>query len=452
MSRQGTKRGFTLIELAIVLAVASLLFGGLWRLMASGSTQLRDQATADQQKKLIDATRAYLQSSKGLVFVSNISGTNHAFLTIPGGSCSISLGDFCSFLPSGFTTTTQNPYGQTYVISVRKDSGEPAGTQAANYSFMILTQNGETIPDTSGGRISSMIGGDGGFVYGTDLGSGGAPVAYGSYGAWVFDTNIYGVAGAAGHVASRSYVGLNAQQNTPWLARVSVPTPLINGVLPDFNTLRTNTYMLTSSGSQPVSGTNDFFLGNNTLFGGTSTSEVAGSLSNIHHANFNGTTISDNPPLIVSSYNSCSVTGTPALCHVYAVQVNGDQIVTGRLDAVELWTGKFIYNSDARMKHDIKLIPHVLEDLARIRGLSFVMNGGSRRHLGLLAQEVEKVYPEAVSTDRDGMKGIDYVQIVGPLVAAVNELKDRNEALEQKVSQLTAQIEKLQKTVDRVKK
>ena len=41
-NRTDKRRGFTLIELAIVLAVASLLFAGLWRLMASGNTQLRD--------------------------------------------------------------------------------------------------------------------------------------------------------------------------------------------------------------------------------------------------------------------------------------------------------------------------------------------------------------------------------------------------------------------------
>ncbi|NDC55706.1 MAG: prepilin-type N-terminal cleavage/methylation domain-containing protein, partial [Alphaproteobacteria bacterium] len=43
-------RGFTLVELAIVVAIAGLLFAGLWRLMSSGSGQLTEQAAAQQQQ------------------------------------------------------------------------------------------------------------------------------------------------------------------------------------------------------------------------------------------------------------------------------------------------------------------------------------------------------------------------------------------------------------------
>ena len=54
--------GFTLIELAIVLGVTGILFGGLWRLLSTSNAQMRDQATANQHAQLISAVSGYLQS------------------------------------------------------------------------------------------------------------------------------------------------------------------------------------------------------------------------------------------------------------------------------------------------------------------------------------------------------------------------------------------------------
>ena len=69
------RRGFTLIELVIVLAVASLMFAGLWRLIAGANQQVRDQAAATQMTQLIAATKAYLASADGQAWMtSNIIG------------------------------------------------------------------------------------------------------------------------------------------------------------------------------------------------------------------------------------------------------------------------------------------------------------------------------------------------------------------------------------------
>lgn len=48
----------------------------------------------------------------------------------------------------------------------------------------------------------------------------------------------------------------------------------------------------------------------------------------------------------------------------------------------------------------------------------------SRKRIGLIAQEVEKVYPEVVRTQPDGNKGIYYSDLVAVLVEAVKELQD----------------------------
>lgn len=50
-------------------------------------------------------------------------------------------------------------------------------------------------------------------------------------------------------------------------------------------------------------------------------------------------------------------------------------------------------------------------------------------HVGLIAQEVEKVLPEAVTDDADGFKSLDYNAVVAVLVGEVNKLKAEVKAL-----------------------
>ena len=50
--------------------------------------------------------------------------------------------------------------------------------------------------------------------------------------------------------------------------------------------------------------------------------------------------------------------------------------------------------------------------------------------IGVIAQEVERVFPELVTTDKDGLKRVDYVGLIGPLIEAVKELDERVRSLE----------------------
>ena len=52
-------RGFTLIELTIVLLVAGILFAGLWRLIAGGNQQLAASSAATQQLQIINAAKTF---------------------------------------------------------------------------------------------------------------------------------------------------------------------------------------------------------------------------------------------------------------------------------------------------------------------------------------------------------------------------------------------------------
>ena len=50
--------------------------------------------------------------------------------------------------------------------------------------------------------------------------------------------------------------------------------------------------------------------------------------------------------------------------------------------------------------------------------------------MGVIAQDVEKVFPQLVSTDEQGRKQVDYSGLIAPLIEAVKELDDRVQTLE----------------------
>jgi len=89
-------------------------------------------------------------------------------------------------------------------------------------------------------------------------------------------------------------------------------------------------------------------------------------------------------------------------------------------------SGNVTAYSDARLKENVELIPDALEKVRRLRGVTFTRNDHKdteRRHVGVIAQEVEAVLPEAVSDGEDGIKNVAYGNMVGLLIEAVKELK-----------------------------
>jgi hypothetical protein len=77
--------------------------------------------------------------------------------------------------------------------------------------------------------------------------------------------------------------------------------------------------------------------------------------------------------------------------------------------------------SDARLKTKVRTLDNVLERLSKVRGVNFEWLKGSGEQIGLIAQEVEEVFPELVS-EMDNYKGVDYARFSAVLVQAVKEL------------------------------
>jgi len=91
-------------------------------------------------------------------------------------------------------------------------------------------------------------------------------------------------------------------------------------------------------------------------------------------------------------------------------------------------------SSDERIKSNIKTIENALDKTLLLRGVEYndIRIEPERKRIGLIAQEVELIIPEVVRTSEDdGLKSIEYQNLVGLLVEAIkdqqkqiNELKN----------------------------
>jgi hypothetical protein len=91
------------------------------------------------------------------------------------------------------------------------------------------------------------------------------------------------------------------------------------------------------------------------------------------------------------------------------------------LDGATSWAG----NSDERLKTDLKPIENAAEKVDTLRAVTgrFKTDEESISRSFLIAQDVQKVLPEAVVNSPEGMLGITYTDVIPLLVAAIKELK-----------------------------
>tara|TARA_R100001440_G_scaffold2666_4_gene7393 strand:- start:6397 stop:8721 length:2325 start_codon:yes stop_codon:yes gene_type:complete len=95
------------------------------------------------------------------------------------------------------------------------------------------------------------------------------------------------------------------------------------------------------------------------------------------------------------------------------------------------------YSSDKRLKDNIVKIEKPLEKLDKINGYEFDWNNKQELYkghdIGVVAQEVEQVYPELVETRKSGYKAVKYEKLVPLLVESIKELKTEIEQLKKQI-------------------
>jgi Chaperone of endosialidase len=129
--------------------------------------------------------------------------------------------------------------------------------------------------------------------------------------------------------------------------------------------------------------------------------------------------------------------GTAGL--LMTIQDNGNVIVKGSVQA-----RSFPTTSDAKYKTDITPLTNVLGKLDKLRAIVFSWNGppefqdhcADHREIGVIAQEIETVFPELVSTWEGRYKAVEYGRFSAVLLEAVKELKAKVDALAAKIAPL----------------
>ena len=98
-------------------------------------------------------------------------------------------------------------------------------------------------------------------------------------------------------------------------------------------------------------------------------------------------------------------------------------------------TGNVTAYSDIKLKRNIDTIPDALEKVCKLRGVTYdridLEGLENERQSGVIAQEVEEVLPEVVSTNEEGIKSVAYGNMVGLLIESIKELKAEIETLKQ---------------------
>lgn len=86
----------------------------------------------------------------------------------------------------------------------------------------------------------------------------------------------------------------------------------------------------------------------------------------------------------------------------------------------------FVQSSDRRLKSDICVLEDLIDKVNQLKPCSYTINSDKKhtRKIGLIAQDVEEVFPQFVYTGMDGYKAIDYASMVVVCIKAIQELKN----------------------------
>jgi hypothetical protein len=106
-------------------------------------------------------------------------------------------------------------------------------------------------------------------------------------------------------------------------------------------------------------------------------------------------------------------------------------------------SGNITAYSDVRIKRDIHTIENALEKTLALRGVTYYRTDDrikeedkAKRKVGVIAQEVEEILPEVIYEDAEGIKSVDYGNMVGLLIEAIKEQQTHINNLQEQINSI----------------
>ncbi len=131
------------------------------------------------------------------------------------------------------------------------------------------------------------------------------------------------------------------------------------------------------------------------------------------------------------------IVGSPA---VDKITMDGSDLMVGgdaEFDGTVWVQGTLNTPSDERLKTHIETLTSVLEKIEQLRGVQYLYKDqqkyASGEQIGVIAQELQKVFPELVSTGADGYLAVNYSQLTAVLLQAVKEQQQEIDLLKKQM-------------------
>ena len=203
----------------------------------------------------------------------------------------------------------------------------------------------------------------------------------------------------------------------------------------------------TASGHQSLynnnTGDNNTALGFNAM---ASTSDA----TNQTMIGYNASGVTDNSVVLGNSDVTAVYMGEDSGATVYAagLRTASNAVLTLSGDDATfaddlIVSGDVVVSSDARLKLNIVSLGSTLSRLLLIDGKSYKMKKNGKQKIGVLAQDIEKVFPELVSVDENEMLAVNYQGLVPVLINALKEQDIKMSQQQSEIDELKEMVKQL---------
>jgi predicted acyltransferase (DUF342 family) len=142
-------------------------------------------------------------------------------------------------------------------------------------------------------------------------------------------------------------------------------------------------------------------------------------LSEVTTGGFSGQYDTDNTAFVIGNGFVDENNNTVIRSDAFKVGYNGDATIGNDLRVI----GDVFISSDVRLKTNIVSLGSTLSKLLLIDGKSFTMKKNGKQKIGVIAQDIQKVFPELVRKDDNEMLAVNYQGLIPILI---NALKEQN--------------------------